>query len=172
MEQMELTEEQLMIREMASKFADSEVRPIAKEIDAKGEYPLEMFQKMAEVGFLGLSVPAEYGGAGVDTVCYSIVVEELSRVCASTGLSVAAHNSLGCFPILAFGSEEQKKKYLPRAAQGELIAFGLTEPDAGSDAGGTRTMAVKNSDGWMLNGSKCWITSAPQAMASICTAKT
>jgi butyryl-CoA dehydrogenase len=162
-----------MIREMARKFADSELRPIATEIDAKGEYPVEMFQKMAEVGFLGLVVPAEYDGAGVDTVCYSIVIEELSRVCASTGLSVAAHNSLGQTPILLAGSEEQKRRYLPELATGQAIgAFCLTEPQAGSDASATQTRAVLDGDKYYLTGTKIYVTNGGFAKYLIATAVT
>jgi alkylation response protein AidB-like acyl-CoA dehydrogenase len=173
MEITELTEEQQMIREMARKFADTELRPIAAEIDAKGEYPVEMFKKMAEVGFMGLSVPAEYGGAGVDTVCYSIVIEELSRVCASTGLSLAAHNSLGMTPILLAGTEEQKQRYLPELASGEAIgAFCLTEPQAGSDASATRTRAVLKGDKYYLTGNKIYVTNGGFAKYLIATAVT
>lgn len=173
MELMELTDEQQMIREMARKFADAEVRPIAAEIDAKGEYPVEMFKKMAEVGFMGLAVPAEYGGAGVDAVCYSIVIEELSRVCASTGLSLAAHNSLGMTPILLAGTEEQKQRYLPQLASGEAIgAFCLTEPQAGSDASATRTRAVLKGDKYYLTGSKIFVTNGGFAKYLIATAVT
>ena len=131
---MELTEEQQMIQDTARRFADTELRPIASEIDKKGEIPMEIYQKMAEVGFMGLVIPAEHGGTGTDTVCYSIVIEEISRVCGSTGLSLAAHNSLGANPICIAGNEKQKKKYLPEIGSGEAIAaFCLTEPQAGSE---------------------------------------
>jgi len=132
-----------------------------------------MFQKMAEVGFLGLAVPAEYGGAGVDTVCYSIVIEELSRVCASTGLSVAAHNSLGMTPILLAGNEDQKQKYLPELASGQAIgAFCLTEPQAGSDASATQTRAVLKGDKYYLTGTKVFVTNGGFAKYLIATAVT
>lgn len=159
-------------RERIRAFAVEQIEPLAVTLDLKQRFPIEHMQPMTEMGLLSMLIPPEYGGQKIDTVSYSIAVEEISRVCGSTGIILAAHNSLGCFPILKFGSEEQKKKFLPRAAQGELIAFGLTEPGAGSDAGGTRTLAVANGNGWVINGSKCWITSAPQAMVSICTAKT
>lgn len=173
METVELTDEQQMIREMARRFAETELKPIAAEIDQKGEYPVEMFKKMAEVGFLGLTVPSEYGGAGVDAVCYSIVIEELSRVCASTGLSVAAHNSLGMTPILLAGTEEQKQKYLPPLASGEAIgAFCLTEPQAGSDASATKTRAVLKGDTYYLTGTKVYVTNGGFADYLVATAVT
>lgn len=159
-------------REKIRAFALEKIEPLAVTLDLEQRFPTEHIKPMTEMGLLSMLIPPEYGGQKIDTVSYSIAIEEISRVCGSTGIILAAHNSLGCFPILRFGSQEQKEKYLPRAAGGELIAFGLTEPDAGSDAGGTRTMAIANGDGWVINGSKCWITSAPQAMVSICTAKT
>ncbi|UCG52947.1 MAG: acyl-CoA dehydrogenase family protein [Candidatus Latescibacterota bacterium] len=173
MRELELTEEQEMIRDMARKFAESELKPIAHDIDVKGEYPAEMFKKMGEVGFTGLVVPTEYGGAGTDTVCYSIVIEELSRVCASTGLSVAAHNSLAQVPILMAGSEDQKRKYLPGLASGEAIgAFCLTEPEAGSDAAGIKTRAVLKGDKYVLTGTKIYVTNGGLARYLVATAIT
>jgi butyryl-CoA dehydrogenase len=171
--ELELTEEQEMIKDMARKFAESELKPIAHDIDQKGEYPVEMFQKMAEVGFMGLTVPVEYGGAGVDTVCYSIVIEELARACASTALGVAAHNSLAMSPILKAGNEEQRKKYLPALASGEAIgSFCLTEPDAGSDAAGTKTRAELKGDKFILNGTKIYVTNGGFASTFVATART
>ena len=168
-----LTDEQTMIREMARRFAETELKPIAAEIDEKGEYPFELFGKMGEVGFMGLTVPAEYGGAGVDAVCYAIVIEELSRVCASTGLSVAAHNSLGAGPIAAAGTEEQKKKYLPKLASGESVAaFCLTEPQAGSDASNTKTRAKLKGDTYYLTGTKVFVTNGGFADYLVATAVT
>jgi alkylation response protein AidB-like acyl-CoA dehydrogenase len=173
MKQIQLTEEQHMIREMARRFAETELKPIAAEIDQKGEYPVEMFSKMAEVGFMGLTVPADLGGAGVDTVCYSIVIEEISRVCASTGLSVAAHNSLGMTPILLGGSEEQKTKYLPELASGRAIgSFCLTEPEAGSDAAGIKTRAELKGDKYFLTGTKIYVTNGGFARYLVATAVT
>lgn len=170
---MALTEEQQMIRDMARRFADSEVQPLAKRMDQEQEFALDLIPKMAEVGFLGLVVPEEYGGTGTDTVCYSIVVEELSRVCGSTGLTVAAHNSLGCAPIVVAGTEEQKKKYLPRLASGEFTGcFGLTEPNAGSDASGTETVAVLKGDKYILNGTKIYVTNGGFAKSMVATAVT
>ena len=161
---MELTDEQQMIREMARKFAETELKPVATEMDAKAEYKLELFDKMAEVGFLGLTVPVEYGGAGTDTVCYSIVIEELARVCGSTALGVAAHNSLGMTPILMNGTEEQKKTYLPELASGQAIgSFCLTEPQAGSDASNTKTRAELRGDKYYLTGTKVYVTNGAWA---------
>ena len=127
---------------------------------------------LTEMGMFSMLIPEKYGGQPIDTVSYSIAVEEASRVCGSTGIMLAAHNSLGTFPVLKFGTEDQKQRYLTRAAKGELMAFGLSEPDAGSDAGGTRTMARDEGDHWIVNGSKCWITSATKAFATIGTART
>ncbi|NIM19066.1 MAG: acyl-CoA dehydrogenase [Candidatus Latescibacteria bacterium] len=170
---MELTEEQQMIQETARRFAESEVQPIAAEIDQMGKYPLELIEKMGGMGFLGLVVPAEYGGTGTDTVCYSIVIEELSRVCGSTGLSVAAHNSLGSAPICIAGTEEQKSKYLPEISSGEAVAaFGLTEPQAGSDASRTQTRAVLKGDKYILNGTKVYVTNGGHARYMVMTAMT
>lgn len=173
MDTMEITDEQQMIREMARKFAETELRPIAAAMDQKGEYPVELFKKLAEVGFMGLTVPVEYGGAGVDAVCYAIAIEELSRVDASTGLSVLAHNSLAMTPILMAGTEAQKKKYLPPLATGEAIgAFCLTEPQAGSDASATQTRAVLKGDKYFLSGTKIYVTNGGFAKYLVATAVT
>ncbi len=170
---MELTEEQQMIQDTARRFADTELRPIASEIDKKGEIPKEIFKKMAEVGFMGLVIPAEHGGTGTDTVCYSIVIEEISKVCGSTGLSLAAHNSLGANPICIAGNEAQKKKYLPEIGSGEAIAaFCLTEPQAGSDASGTKTRAVLKGDKYIVNGTKIYVTNGSLAKYFVITAMT
>ncbi len=166
-------ENQKMIRQLARDFADSKIAPIAAEIDRTGEFPEATVKEMADLGFLGLTVPEEFGGVGADTVSYAAVVEEISRACGSHGLTVAAHNSLGCGPIVAFGTQEQKEKFLPPAAAGKsLLSFGLTEAGAGSDAGGTRTTAVRDGDDWVLNGTKMWITNAHFADALIITART
>jgi len=168
-----LNENQKMIRQMARDFAGSRLAPIAQEIDRTAKFPEATVKEMGELGFLGLAVPEEFGGVGADMTSYALVVEEVSRVCGSHGLTVAAHNSLGCWPIAALGTEEQKKKFLPVAATGaSLLSFGLTEAGAGSDAGGTRTMAVRDGDDWILNGTKMWITNAHFAGALIITAKT
>ena len=168
-----LNENQKMIRQMARDFANSKIAPIAAEIDRTAEFPEATVKEMGSLGFLGLAVPEQYGGVGADITSYALVVEEVSRVCGSHGLTLAAHNSLGCWPIAALGTEEQKKKFLPPAATGEsLLSFGLTEPGAGSDAGGTRTTAVRDGDHWVLNGNKMWITNSHYAGALIITAKT
>ncbi len=167
-----LEKKHLEYREKVRSFALGQIEPKAAELDLAQRFPDEHLQPLTRMGYLGMLIPEKYGGNKVDTLCYSIAVEEISRVCGSTGIIVAAHNSLGTGPIMNFGTAEQKEKFLPRAAKGELIAFGLSEPDAGSDAGGTRTIAIKKDDHWLVNGSKCWITSAPQAFAAIATAKT
>jgi alkylation response protein AidB-like acyl-CoA dehydrogenase len=170
---MQLNENQKMIRQMARDFADSRLAPIAQEIDRTAKFPEATVKEMGSLGFLGLAVPEEYGGVGADMTSYALVVEEVSRVCGSHGLTVAAHNSLGCWPIATLGTEEQKKQFLPPAAAGEsLLSFGLTEAGAGSDAGGTLTTAVRDGDDWVLNGTKMWITNAHYAHALIITAKT
>jgi len=170
---MELTEEQQMIQDTARRFAETELKPIARDIDKNAEIPLEIYKKMGEIGFLGLVIPPEYGGTGTDTVCYSIVVEELARVCGSTALVVAAHNSLGCNPICIAGTEAQKKKYLPGLASGEhLGSFCLTEPQAGSDASGTQPRAVKDGDKYVINGNKIFVTNGALANTFILTAMT
>jgi alkylation response protein AidB-like acyl-CoA dehydrogenase len=170
---MQFTENQKMIRDLARSFAQDKVAPIAAEIDETAEFPEATVKEMGQLGFLGLMVPEQYGGVGADTLSYTLVVEELSKVCGSHGLTVAAHNSLGCWPIAAFGTPEQKERFLKPAATGEfLLAFGLTESSAGSDAGGTRTRAVKDGDGWVINGSKMWITNSHYAGAAIITAVT
>jgi butyryl-CoA dehydrogenase len=170
---MELTPEQEMVRKSVRKFALEVVEPRAKEIDETCEFPWDTVKKMGEMGLMGICFPPQYGGAGLDTVCYAIAVEELSRVCGSTGITLAAHVSLGAYPIFAFGTEEQKRKFLVPLAKGEQIgAFGLTEPNAGSDAGGTETTAVRDGDYYVLNGTKIFITSAGVAQVCIATAVT
>ena len=154
-------------RNEVREFMEGTIKPLAVTLDEEQRFPDEHMKPLTEQGYLSMLIPEKYGGKPTDTVSYSIVVEEASRVCGSTGIMLAAHNSLGCFPILKFGNEAQREKYLPRAAKGELLAFGLSEADAGSDAGGTRTMALKQDDHWLVNGSKCWITSATKAFATI-----
>jgi butyryl-CoA dehydrogenase len=168
-----LKEEHLQVREMAKKFADEVVAPRACEIDEKEEFPTDVVKQMAALGFMGLPYPEKYGGAGMDTLAYAIAVEEISRVCASTGITLAAHVSLGCGPIYANGTEEQKMKFLVPMARGEAIgAFGLTEPNAGSDAAGTQTRAEKVQGGWRVNGSKIYITNGSVARFITFTART
>ncbi len=159
-------------REKMRAFCLEKIEPLAETLDIEQRFPTEHMQPLTEMGMFSALFPEEYGGRPIDTISYAIAVEELSRVCGSTGIMIAAHNSLGTFPIYKFGTEAQRKKYLPRAAKGELLAFGLSEPDAGSDAGGTKTMARKVDGGWVVNGSKCWITSATKAFATIGTART
>tara|TARA_R110002072_G_scaffold1989_2_gene16316 strand:- start:41617 stop:42756 length:1140 start_codon:yes stop_codon:yes gene_type:complete len=168
-----LNQEYKEIREMVSKFSDSEVAPLAAEIDSNGKIPEALVAKLSENGFMGSYVPEEYGGAGMDYTSYSIIVEELSRGCASTGVLVSAHTSLATWPILEFGTEEQKKKYLPKLASGEWIGcFCLSEPNAGSDAGSLTTMAEDKGDHYVLNGVKNWITNGKEAKLAIVFAKT
>ena len=169
----ELTDEQRMTREMVRDFAQNEVKPAAQDRDHSGEFPWDLIRKMGSLGLLGLPIPEEYGGAGSDTVCYAIAVEELARVCGSTAITVAAHTSLGTYPIWRFGSETQRARYLPRLASGQgLAAFGLTEPEAGSDAGSTRTRALADGDGWVLQGQKTFITNGSIAETVLITAVT
>ena len=169
----DLTEEQRMIQEMARNFAQKEVLPKAAELDESGRYPAELVKQMAELGLLGVAVPEEYGGAGMDNVCYAIAMEEIARACASTAVIMSVNNSLVCDPLLKFGTEEQKKKYLAPLASGrKLGCFGLTEPGAGSDAGSQKTTAVRNGDHYVLNGTKNFITNAPEADLCILFAMT
>ncbi|KAB2333164.1 acyl-CoA dehydrogenase [Cytobacillus depressus] len=155
----QLSEEHEMIRKMVRDFAKNEVAPTAAERDEEERFDREIFDKMAELGLTGIPWPEEYGGIGSDYLAYCIAVEELSRVCASTGVTLSAHTSLAGWPIFKFGSEEQKQKYLRPMAQGEKIgAYGLTEPSSGSDAGGMRTTARLEGDHYVLNGSKIFIT--------------
>ena len=168
-----LREEHHQVREMARKFADEVVAPRARDLDEREEFPSDTVRQMAELGFLGLPYPEKYGGAGMDTLCYVIAVEEISRACASTGITLAAHVSLGCGPVYAIGSEEQKRKFLVPMAKGEAIgAFGLTEPNAGSDAAGTQTRAEKVSGGWKVSGEKIYITNGTIAKYVTFTART
>ncbi len=168
-----LTKEQEMIKKMVREFAENEVKPIASEIDENERFPEETIKKMAELDLLGLTIPEEYGGVNVDGVSYAIVIEELSRVCASTGVITAVHNSIAPFPIIKYGTEEQKKKYLPALARGDYLgAFALTEPNAGTDAAGIQTTADKDGDEYVLNGTKIFITNAPQAGIITVLAKT
>ncbi|MFN2355211.1 MAG: acyl-CoA dehydrogenase [Desulfopila sp.] len=170
----ELTEEQNLIREMVRSFAENEVAPSAAERDEEERFDRElMFSRLAELGLTGIVFPEEYGGAGSDYISYAIAVEELSRVCASTGVTLSAHLSLGSNPIYLFGTEEQKQKFLVPLATGEKMgAFGLTETAAGSDAGGTKTTAVRDGDEWLLNGSKIFITNGGDAEIYVVLART
>ncbi|KIL44019.1 acyl-CoA dehydrogenase [Jeotgalibacillus alimentarius] len=159
-----LTEEHEMIRKMVRDFAEKDVAPTAAERDEEERFDREIFDKMAELGLTGIPWPEEYGGIGSDYLAYVIAVEELSRVCASTGVTLSAHLSLASWPIFKFGTEEQKKHYLTKLAQGEMLgAYGLSEPGAGSDVSSMKTKAVKNGDHYVMNGSKVWITNGGAA---------
>ncbi|CAN5516030.1 acyl-CoA dehydrogenase [soil metagenome] len=159
-----LNAEQQAIRDLVHKFAQEKVAPLAHQVDETAEFPTQTFQQMAKLGLLGLPVPEAYGGVGADTISYVIAVEELSAACGSTGLSYAAHTSLACMPLLWFGNEAQKQRHLTHLAQGKgLGAFGLTEPQSGSDAAGLLTTAKRDGDSWVLNGQKMWITSGALA---------
>jgi butyryl-CoA dehydrogenase len=169
----ELGEEQRLVRDMVHDFAQREIAPRAAEVDKSEEFPADNLRQMAELGLLGLPYPEEYGGGGGDYLSYAIAVEEIARACGSTALIYAAHVSLGCGPIYYFGTEAQKQKWLPHLCSGRgLGAFGLTEPEAGSDAGATRTVATRDGDHYVLNGSKMWITSGAIADVIVATAKT
>ncbi len=166
-----LSEKHKEFREKVRAFADNEVAPRAKEIDKKGEFPWDLVKRMGELGFLALYIPKEYGGAGLDVLSYAIAVEEIGRVCGSTGIFLAAHSSLGVFPIYYAGTEEQKQKWLIPLAKGEKIgSFGLTEPNAGSDAAGTQTRFKLEGDRYIINGTKRFITSGHVADVIIFTA--
>lgn len=169
----ELTKTQQLFRQMIREFAEKEVKPLAAEVDEQERFPLETVEKMAKLGIMGIPFSAEYGGAGGDNVLYSMAVEELSRVCATTGVIVSAHTSLCCAPINEFGTNEQREKYLPKLCSGEWIgAFGLTEPNAGTDASAQQTTAVLEGDNYILNGSKIFITNAAYAHVYIVMAMT
>ncbi len=169
----DLTEEQQAIRDMVRRFARERIAPKAAELDEKGEFPIETVKELGEMGIFGIGFPEEDGGSGFDTLSYIIAVEELSRVDGSHGITLAAHCSLGVWPIWKFGTEEQKKKWMPLICSGEkLSSFGLTEPEAGSDAGGTRTTAVLKGDEWIINGTKQFITNATYAGVLVITART
>lgn len=160
----DLTNDQKMLKDQVRKFAEAELAPVAPEIDKSGEFPWDNLKKMAKLGLLGIIVPEEYGGSGFDFVSLAIAIEEISRVCASTGVIVAVNNSLTTYPILQFGNEEQKKKYLPPLCSGEKIgALGITEPNAGSDVAAMESTARLEGDHYILNGTKRFITNAGEA---------
>ena len=157
----ELSDEQELIRRTVREFAETKVAPVAEELDRESRFPYDLVRELGELGLMGLPIPEEYGGAGGDTVSYAIAIEELTRIDSSVAITVAAHTSLGTMPILLFGNEEQKQEWLPRLAAGQgLAAFGLTEPNAGSDAGATRTKAELRDGEWVIDGSKIFITNA------------
>ncbi|MEG0829757.1 MAG: acyl-CoA dehydrogenase [Anaerovoracaceae bacterium] len=169
----QLTKEQEFVRKMVREFATNEVEPIAADIDQEHRFPVETVEKMAKYGLLGVPFPTEYEGAGGDYISYAITVEELSRVCASTGVICSAHTSLCCWPIYGWGTDEQKQKYLPDLLSGrKLGAFGLTEPNAGTDAAGQQTRAEDKGDYWLLNGAKVFITNGGYADTFVIMAMT
>ncbi len=170
----QLSKEQKMLQKLFRDFAQNEVKPLAQEVDEEERFPEETVRKMAKLGMMGIYLPKEYGGAGADVLSYVMAVEELSKVCATTGVVLSAHTSLCCNPIFEYGTEEQKRTYLPKLCSGEWLgAFGLTEPGAGTDAQGQQTVAVKNEKGdWVLNGSKIFITNAGYANVFIIMAVT
>ena len=171
MEQLYFTEEHKMLRDMVRDFARNEVKPLAQELDERGGFPHESVKKMAELGLMGIPWDEKYGGTGMDTMALVIAIEEIGKVCPSTAATMMAHTSLGTAPIAVFGAEEQKERYLPGLASGKKIgAFGLTEPNAGSDAGNTQTRAVLNGDEYIVNGEKAFCTNAGEAAVMIFTA--
>ena len=164
MDELFFTEEHVMLRDMVRDFAKNEVAPVARELDRLGKFPKDLIKQMGELGLMGIPIPEKYGGSGMDTVAYATAVLELAKVDASVAITMAAHTSLGTVPIVLAGTDEQKEEYVPQLASGAILgAFGLTEPGAGSDSGATQTTAVKNGDGFVVNGSKIFITNAGQA---------
>ncbi len=169
----QLTKEQEFVQKMVRAFAKTEVEPLAADIDQTHRFPTETVEKMAKYGMMGIPFPTKYGGAGGDEVSYAITIEELAKVCASTAVIVSAHTSLCCWPIYKYGTEEQKMKYLPDLLSGKKLgAFGLTEPNAGTDASGQQTRAVLDGDEWVLNGAKCFITNGGYANVFVVMAMT
>jgi len=167
------TEEHLMLRNTVRDFAQNELKPRAAELDEKHIFPLEAFKHMGELGFLGAHIPEKYGGAGMDVTSFIIIMEEVSKACGSTAITLAAHTSLCAYPLYRFASEEQKRKYLPGLCSGEKLgAFGLTEAGAGSDAGATKTLAKLDGDNWIINGDKMFCTNGSAADVLVITAKT
>jgi len=168
-----LTKQQLLFQQMIREFTEKEVKPLAAEVDEQERFPMETVEKMAKIGIMGIPIPTQYGGAGGSNLLYSIAVEELSAACATTGVIVSAHTSLCAAPILEHGTEAQKQKYLPKLASGEWIgAFGLTEPNAGTDASAQQTTAVLDGDNYIINGSKIFITNAIYAHVYVIFAMT
>ncbi len=169
----QLTDEHLLIKQTVREFAEKEIAPRAEEIDQTDQFPADLFKRMGELGLLGIPFAEEYGGSGGDYLSLLIALEEIARVSGSMAIILDAHTSLCCEPIHLFGSEEQKKKYLPALARGEKVgAFGLTEPNAGSDAGATRTRARRDGGDWVINGEKIFITNGSVADVLVVTAKT
>lgn len=167
-----LTEEQRLVKDLVSEFARKEIAPVASELDRNSTFPKEIVAKLFDLGFMGHFVPERYGGSGLDYLSYVMAVEEISRACASTGAIVMVHNSLACGPILEFGTEEQKKKYLPALCGGELGCFSLSEPESGSDAASITATAAKKNGGYVVNGIKSWVTNGSEAGLAILFART
>ncbi len=168
-----LTEEQQMVKEMAAKFAEAEIKPKAAELDEKHEHPADIVRQLGELKMMGIAVPEEFGGGGMDYVSYVLALIEISKACASTGVIMSVNNSLYCFPVQAYGTDEQKKKYLYPCAAGEKIGcYGLTEASAGSDPAGMRTTAVRDGDEWVINGEKKFITNGNVSSYSVIAAIT
>jgi alkylation response protein AidB-like acyl-CoA dehydrogenase len=166
----ELTDEQQLLRQTVREFAETRVAPVAEQLDRESRFPYELVAEMAELGLMGIPIPEEYGGAGADTVAYAIAVEELTRIDSSVAITMAAHTSLGTMPIYLFGDDAQKQEWLPTLASGRgLAAFGLTEPNAGSDAGATRTRAEARDGQWIVNGAKIFITNAGTDISRLVT---
>lgn len=169
----DLSEEQQLLRDTVRRFAEQEVAPRTIQMDRTSTFDMTLWPILRDLGLTGVPIPEEYGGAGMDTLSYILTIEELARVCGSTALTLAAHTSLGTYPIYAFGNEEQRRKYVPPLASGQVLgSFGLTEPNAGSDSGGTQTTAVRKGDRWVLNGTKVFITNANIGDTFIVTART
>jgi len=167
---LDLSQEHELVRSTVREFAAERVAPVAEELDREGRFPYEIVAELAELGLMGMPIPEEYGGAGADTLAYAITVEELTRVDSSVAITLAAHTSLGTMPIHLFGSDEQKRRWLPDLASGKRLgAFGLTEPGAGSDAGATRTTAELRDGEWVVNGSKIFITNAGTDITGLVT---
>ena len=169
----ELTQEQKMIRDMVEDFAKNEIKPLAEKVDKEHYFPKETVAKLAELGLLGVAIPEEYGGAGMDNVCYVLALEAVSRYCGSTGVIMSVNNSLACDPVFRYGTEEQKKKFLTAMAKGERLGcLGLTEPNAGSDAANISTTAKLVGDEWIVNGTKLFITNGKEAGICVLIAQT
>ncbi|MBN1540418.1 MAG: acyl-CoA dehydrogenase family protein, partial [Candidatus Thermoplasmatota archaeon] len=160
----ELTEQQIMIRETVKEFAQKEVAPMADDLDRTGRFPSQILERLGKLGMMGIMIPREYGGAGLDALSYSIIVEELSMACSSTGALVSVHNSFAPYVIYKWGTEEQRRRYIPPLARGVVYgAFAATEPNAGSDLGAMQTTAVLEGDSYVINGSKTFISGGPRA---------
>src|SRR5205823_2295579 len=166
----DLTDEQREIQQLARDFANREVKPVAEDLDREHRFPYEIVKQLGELGLMGIPYPEEYGGGGAGNLAYALAVEEITRIDSSVAITLAAHISLGTFPIFAFGDEEQKREWLPRLTSGEILAaFGLTEPEAGSDAGDTRTRARLEEGEWVIDGAKQFITNAGTDISGLVT---